>query len=104
MVVGLAAPGLGLELALPKQGSTIARRADSESRRPERLWIQEPGENQMTFEKGQSGKPAGRPPGSRNQATILAEAMFQGEAEAISRMAIDAASVQWRTAQGRQAL
>jgi hypothetical protein len=41
------------------------------------------GENQMTFEKGQSGNPAGRPPDSRNKATILAEAMFQGEAEAI---------------------
>ena len=45
----------------------------------------------MTFEKGQSGNPAGRPPGSRNKATILAEAMFQGEAETIIRMAIDKA-------------
>ena len=45
----------------------------------------------MTFEKGQSGNPAGRPPGSRNKSTILAEAMFQGEAETIIRMAIDKA-------------
>ena len=45
----------------------------------------------MTYEKGQSGNPAGRPPGSRNKSTILAEAMFQGEAETIIRMAIDKA-------------
>ena len=45
----------------------------------------------MTFEKGQSGNPAGRPPGSRNKATILAETIFESEAEAIIRMAIDKA-------------
>jgi Family of unknown function (DUF5681) len=45
----------------------------------------------MTYEKGQSGNPAGRPPGSRNKATILAETMFQGEAETIIRRAIDKA-------------
>ena len=45
----------------------------------------------MKFEKGQSRNPAGRPPGSRNKATILAESMFQGEAETIIRMVIDKA-------------
>ena len=45
----------------------------------------------MRFEKGQSGNPAGRPPGSRNKATILAESIFEGEAESIIRMAIDKA-------------
>jgi hypothetical protein len=33
--------------------------------------------------------PAGRPPGSRIKATILAETLFQSKAEAIIRMAID---------------
>ena len=45
----------------------------------------------MTFEKGQSGNPAGRRPGSRNKARLLAEAMFEGETETIIRMAIDKA-------------
>jgi hypothetical protein len=54
-------------------------------------WDAQPGESQMRYEKGQSGNPAGRPLGSRNKATVLAEAMFQGEAESIIRMAIDKA-------------
>jgi hypothetical protein len=45
----------------------------------------------MRFEKGESGNPAGRPPGSRNKATLLAESIFEGEAENIIRMAIDKA-------------
>jgi hypothetical protein len=45
----------------------------------------------MQYEKGQSGNPAGRPPGSRNKATLLAESIFEGEAENIIRMAIDKA-------------
>ncbi len=37
----------------------------------------------MTFEKGQSRNPAGRPPGLRNKSTVLAETMLQGAAEEI---------------------
>jgi hypothetical protein len=45
----------------------------------------------MPFEKGQSGNPAGRPPGARNKATIMAELLLQGEAEAMTRLAIEQA-------------
>jgi len=43
------------------------------------------------FGKGQSGNPAGRPKGSRSRATQALEAIFDGEAEAITRKAIEMA-------------
>src|SRR6266403_1483523 len=43
------------------------------------------------FEKGRSGNPAGRRPGSRNKATLVAELVFDGEAEALSRKAVELA-------------
>jgi hypothetical protein len=43
------------------------------------------------FRKGSSGNPGGRPPGTRNRATLAAEALLDGEAEALSRKAIDLA-------------
>src|SRR5499426_2613528 len=42
----------------------------------------------MPFEKGESGKPAGRPRGSRNRATLLMESLLADDAEAIGRKAI----------------
>jgi hypothetical protein len=45
----------------------------------------------MPFEKGQSGNPGGRPPGARNKATVIAELLLQGEAEAMMRSAIERA-------------
>ena len=47
--------------------------------------------NNGQFEKGTSGNPAGRPKGSRNRATLLMEAMLEGEAPELTRKAIDLA-------------
>jgi Family of unknown function (DUF5681) len=46
---------------------------------------------QMPFQKGQSGNPLGRPPGARSKATLIAESLLQGEAEAMTRLAIEPA-------------
>lgn len=43
------------------------------------------------FEPGRSGNPAGRPRGSRNRSTLALEQIFEGEAEALSRKAIEMA-------------
>ena len=43
------------------------------------------------FKPGQSGNPAGRRPGSRNRATLAAEALLEGEAEELTRKAIELA-------------
>src|SRR5215470_3632342 len=37
---------------------------------------------------GQSGNPTGKKPGTRNRATLLAEALEEGEAEAILRVIV----------------
>jgi hypothetical protein len=43
------------------------------------------------FAPGVSGNPSGRPPGARNRATLAVEALLEGEAEALTRKAIERA-------------
>ena len=43
------------------------------------------------FEPGKSGNPNGRPKGARNHATVLAETLLDGEAEAVIRKVIEKA-------------
>ncbi len=43
------------------------------------------------FQPGQSGNPAGRPRGARHKATVAAELLLDGEAETLTRKAIDLA-------------
>src|SRR5271167_1346269 len=43
------------------------------------------------FRRGQSGNPAGKPKGTRHRATMLAERLLDGEAEAMIRTVIEKA-------------
>lgn len=43
------------------------------------------------FKRGKSGNPNGRPNGSRNKVTLSMEALLEGEAEALTRTAIEKA-------------
>ncbi len=43
------------------------------------------------FPKGQSGNPTGRPKGARGRATVALEELLEGEAEAITRKAVELA-------------
>ena len=43
------------------------------------------------FAPGVSGNPAGRPKGARNKTTLAIEALLEGEAEALTRKAIERA-------------
>jgi hypothetical protein len=43
------------------------------------------------FAKGRSGNPKGRPAGARNRATIIAQALLDGQAEALAAKAVEMA-------------
>jgi len=50
-----------------------------------------PAPNAGQFKPGQSGNPEGRPKGARNKATLACEKLLDGEAEKLTRVAIDKA-------------
>ena len=45
----------------------------------------------MTFKKGQSGNPAGKPKGTRNKTTVLLKALLDGKVEELTKKAIEMA-------------
>ncbi|MBM4284356.1 MAG: hypothetical protein FJ128_03775 [Deltaproteobacteria bacterium] len=45
----------------------------------------------MPFKPGQSGNPAGKKPGTRHKATLAAQAILDGEGEALTRKAVELA-------------
>lgn len=45
----------------------------------------------IRFEKGQSGNPKGRPQGSRNRASLMAEQLFAEDVESVCQVVIDKA-------------
>ena len=47
--------------------------------------------NRGQFKPGQSGNPKGKPMGARHKATLAAEELLDGEAEALTRKAVDLA-------------
>ena len=48
-------------------------------------------QSKTSWKKGKSGNPNGKPKGTRNTTTLAMEALLDGEAEAITRKAIDKA-------------
>ena len=52
---------------------------------------EESNSNHGRFQKGISGNPSGRPPGSKNKSSLLIESLLDGEAEQLGRKVIELA-------------
>src|SRR2546425_9902940 len=80
----------------PRRPGGTPRRAfcctDAESARARRISSLQTRRETMTFHKGESGNPAGRPRGSLNRTTVLMQSLLEANAEAIARKAIDLAT------------
>ncbi len=61
------------------------------ARKPAKKSPRKPARKKGDFPKGKSGNPKGRPKGSRNKATILAEELLDGEVEELVRRCIELA-------------
>jgi hypothetical protein len=55
------------------------------------LWTQRGGLPMSKFKPGQSGNPGGRPKGALNKVTLAAQALLDGEAEALTRKVVELA-------------
>lgn len=53
--------------------------------------IVEPKKRGRPFEKGRSGNPAGKPRGARHSTTLMAEALLEGESEALMEKLVELA-------------
>jgi hypothetical protein len=70
-------------MAKKKEGKTAgSNETQIPSVKPNKPWL---------FQKGQSGNPAGPKPGYRHKASLAAEVLLEGQAEAITQKAIEAA-------------
>lgn len=96
-LVGERVEAIGDDRARLSKGRTITRRSLAERiEGGDIAMTEETGKEQSKaakrgFSPGVSGNPNGRPKGSRNKVTLAIEALLEGEAEALTRKAIERA-------------
>jgi hypothetical protein len=93
VLLSAAYPVAGVSGALARQVASGTHGSDPSGRGGLNMTSETTGQKQrpQLFKKGQSGNPAGRPKGSRHKATLAVEALLDGEAENITRKAVEMA-------------